>query len=162
MFSDFESTNPKIILYLSNKTYQQIKKTTALLLFIFFACTSALANSSSDVILGEWISEAKDGKITIFKQGERYFGKITWGKTPGRKDAKNPDARLRNREIVGSIILKDFTFTGSSWENGTIYDPNSGKTYDCILKVKDNNQKLDIRGFVGVAMFGRTSTWSRN
>jgi uncharacterized protein (DUF2147 family) len=63
---------------------------------------------------------------------------------------------------VGSVILKEFVFKGGSWENGTIYDPNSGKTYDCILKVKDNNQKLDIRGFVGMAMFGRTSTWSRN
>jgi uncharacterized protein (DUF2147 family) len=124
--------------------------------------STLFANNSADVILGEWISEPKDGKITIFKQGDRYFGKITWGKTPGKKDVNNPDARLKNREIVGSIILKDFVFTGSSWEKGTIYDPHSGKTYDCILKVKDNNQKLDIRGFVGVAMFGRTSTWSRN
>ena len=124
--------------------------------------STLFANNSADVILGEWISEPKDGKITIFKQGDRYFGKITWGKTPGKKDVNNPDARLKNREIVGSIILKEFVFTGSSWEKGTIYDPHSGKTYDCILKVKDNNQKLDIRGFVGVAMFGRTSTWSRN
>jgi uncharacterized protein (DUF2147 family) len=124
--------------------------------------STLFANNNADVILGEWISEPKDGKITIFKQGDRYFGKITWGKTPGKKDVNNPDARLKNREIVGSIILKDFVFTGSSWEKGTIYDPHSGKTYDCILKVKDNNQKLDIRGFVGMAMFGRTSTWSRN
>jgi uncharacterized protein (DUF2147 family) len=124
--------------------------------------STLFANNNADVILGEWISEPKDGKITIFKQGDRYFGKITWGKTPGKKDVNNPDARLKNREIVGSVILKDFTFTGSSWEKGTIYDPHSGKTYDCILKVKDNNQKLEIRGFVGMAMFGRTSTWSRN
>ena len=118
--------------------------------------------SNGDTILGEWISENKDGKIVIFKQADRYYGKITWGKTPGRKDTNNPDSRLRNRELVGSVILKEFVFKGESWENGTIYDPNSGKTYDCILKVKDNNRKLDIRGFVGMAMFGRTSTWSRN
>jgi len=139
-----------------------MKKTILFILYMLLIQSTLFANNSADVILGEWISEPKDGKITIFKQGDRYFGKITWGKTPGKKDVNNPDARLKNREIVGSIILKDFVFTGSSWEKGTIYDPHSGKTYDCILKVKDNNQKLDIRGFVGVAMFGRTSTWSRN
>jgi uncharacterized protein (DUF2147 family) len=139
-----------------------MKKTILFILYMLLAQSTLFANNSADIILGEWISEPKDGKITIFKQGDRYFGKITWGKTPGKKDVNNPDARLKNREIVGSIILKDFVFTGSSWEKGTIYDPHSGKTYECILKVKDNNQKLDIRGFVGMAMFGRTSTWSRN
>jgi len=139
-----------------------MKKTILFILYMLLIQSTLFANNSADVILGEWISEPKDGKITIFKQGDRYFGKITWGKTPGKKDVNNPDARFKNREIVGSIILKDFVFTGSSWEKGTIYDPHSGKTYECILKVKDNNQKLDIRGFVGMAMFGRTSTWSRN
>ena len=139
-----------------------MKKLLTLCTILILSVTTMLANTSPDVILGEWISEAKDGKITIFKQGERYFGKITWGKTPGKKDTNNPDPKLRNREIVGTVILKDFVFDGEKWENGSIYDPHSGKTYDCILKVKDNNQKLDIRGFVGMAMFGRTSTWSRN
>ena len=128
---------------------------------LFIAFDSA-ATGSSDQILGEWVSEKRDGKITIFKQGDRYFGKISWGKIPGKKDANNPDPKLRNRDLVGAVILQNFTFTGESWESGTIYDPNSGKTYDCILKVKDKNQKLDIRGFVGSAMFGRTSTWSRS
>ena len=139
-----------------------MKKTFAILLYFAFTSISLLAANNADVILGEWISEPKDGKIAIFKQGDRYYGKITWGKTPGKKDVNNPDARLRNRELVGTVILKDFVFKGGSWESGTIYDPHSGKTYDCILKVKDNNQKLDIRGYVGMAMFGRTSTWSRN
>jgi uncharacterized protein (DUF2147 family) len=139
-----------------------MKKTIALLLYLALTQIPLFAMSNGDTILGEWISENKDGKIVIFKQADRYYGKISWGKTPGKKDTNNPDSRLRNRELVGSVILKEFVFKGSSWENGTIYDPNSGKTYDCILKVKDNNQKLDIRGFVGTAMFGRTSTWSRN
>ena len=139
-----------------------MKKTIALLLYLALTQIPLFAMSNGDTILGEWISENKDGKIVIFKQADRYYGKITWGKTPGRKDTNNPDSRLRNRELVGSVILKEFVYKGGSWENGTIYDPNSGKTYDCILKVKDNNQKLDIRGFVGMAMFGRTSTWSRN
>ncbi len=55
----------------------------------------------------------------------------------------------------------DFKFTGSSWEDGKIYDPKSGKTYDCILKSKENNKILEIRGYIGSPMFGRTATWTR-
>ena len=129
---------------------------------LFLLSVSLLASSNADAILGEWLSQEKDGKIVIFKQGDQYFGKISWGKIPGKKDTKNPDEKLRNRDLVGAVILKNFKFTGSSWENGTIYDPNSGKTYDCILKIRDGNKTLDIRGFVGTAMFGRTSTWTRS
>jgi uncharacterized protein (DUF2147 family) len=129
---------------------------------LFLLSVSLLASSNADAILGEWLSQEKDGKIVIFKQGDQYFGKISWGKIPGKKDSKNPDEKLRNKDLVGAVILKNFKFTGSSWENGTIYDPNSGKTYDCILKIRDGNKTLDIRGFVGAAMFGRTSTWTRS
>jgi uncharacterized protein (DUF2147 family) len=120
-----------------------------------------LSNNNADVIVGDWITENNEGKITIFKQGDLYFGKISGGKVPGRKDTNNPDPNARNKELIGSVILKNFKFTGGSWEKGTIYDPNSGKTYDCIMKVRNNNKTLDIRGFVGMAMFGRTSTWTR-
>ena len=71
-----------------------MKKLFTISTFILIALTSAMANTTPDVILGEWISEAKDGKITIYKQGERYFGKITWGKTPNKKDSNNPDPKL--------------------------------------------------------------------
>jgi uncharacterized protein (DUF2147 family) len=122
---------------------------------------SLASNSNADVILGEWLSQEKDGKISIFKQGDKYYGKISWGKTPGKKDTNNPDTKLKNRDLLGLVILQDFKFTGSTWEEGKIYDPKSGKTYDCILKVKDNNKILEIRGYVGVPMFGRTATWTR-
>ncbi len=138
-------------------------RTTFLLLFsTLILHANSFANSGPDVILGEWLSQEKDGKISIYKQGDKYYGKISWGKTPGRKDAKNPDAKLKNRDLIGLVILQDFKYTGSAWENGKIYDPNSGKTYDCILKVKDNNKVLDIRGYVGMPMFGRTATWTRS
>ena len=81
--------------------------------------------------------------------------------TPGKKDTNNPDAKLKNRDLIGLVILHDFKFTGSSWEDGKIYDPKSGKTYDCILKSKENNKILEIRGYIGSPMFGRTATWTR-
>lgn len=136
----------------------------ALLLLLCFAFTQhAFAQQSkSDVILGEWTSELKDAKINIYKQGDKYHGKIVWNKTPGKKDVENPDPKLRSREILGLVILKNFAFNGTSWEDGTIYDPHSGKTYSCILKIRDQQKVLDIRGFIGISMLGKTSTWTRS
>ena len=139
-----------------------MKTTFLLLLSTLILQTNSFANSGPDVIIGEWLSQEKDGKISIYKQGDKFYGKISWGKTPGRNDTNNPDAKLKNRDLLGLVILHDFKYTGSAWEDGKIYDPKSGKTYDCILKVKDNNKILEIRGYVGVPMFGRTATWTRS
>ena len=54
-----------------------------------------------------------------------------------------------------------FKYTGNSqWQNGTIYDAESGKTYSCNIKLT-NPQTLEVRGFVGVSLFGRTDTWKK-
>ena len=102
----------------------------------------------------------KDGKVLIYKQSDKFFGKVSSGKDGSRKDIHNPDAKLKEQNIVGSIILKGFDFTGKAWENGTIYDPNNGKTYSCTMKMKNANE-LEIRGFIGISLFGRTQYWSR-
>ncbi|MBB6004233.1 DUF2147 domain-containing protein [Arcicella rosea] len=131
-----------------------------LVILLLVVNVSKAQSVSKDAILGEWLSQEKDGKVLIFKQGEKYFGKISWGKSTGRKDSKNPDASLRNRDIIGSTILKDFVFKGKNWEDGTIYDPNSGKTYSCTMKLK-NDDALEIRGYVGISLLGRTTLWTR-
>ena len=88
-----------------------MKKSLFSFITLFFLSLSVHANSNADTILGEWLSQDKDGKIIIFKQGDQYFGKISWGKTPGRKDTKNPDEKLRSRDLLGAVILKNFKFS---------------------------------------------------
>jgi uncharacterized protein (DUF2147 family) len=56
-------------------------------------------------------------------------------------------------------ILSGFTYEDGRWTGGEIYDPKSGKTYSCNMKLKAN--KLEIRGYVGLSLFGRTTTWTR-
>lgn len=116
---------------------------------------------TKDAVLGDWIPASKDGKISIYKQGEKYFGKVSAGKNGNQKDVNNPDEKLKNQPIIGSVILKDFEFTGKIWENGTIYDPNNGKTYSCNIKIKNHNE-LEIRGFIGISLLGRTTVWARS
>ena len=58
--------------------------------------------------------------------------------------------------------MKDMVYNEEDdvWEEGTIYDPNNGTTYNCKMSLADDN-KLEVRGFVGTAVFGRTDEWTR-
>jgi uncharacterized protein (DUF2147 family) len=56
-------------------------------------------------------------------------------------------------------MLTDFSYNDGAWDDGKIYDPYSGKTYSSTLKLKDD--KLNIRGYIGVSLFGRTTVWQR-
>ncbi|MES2796752.1 MAG: DUF2147 domain-containing protein [Bacteroidota bacterium] len=130
-------------------------------LFIFSFLVSLLLaqNSPQDAVLGVWFNAEKDGKIQIYKQADKYYGKLIWMKTP-RKDHENLDEKLKSRDLQGVVLLNGFKYTGKSWEDGTIYDPKNGKTYSCIIKSKSANT-LDIRGYIGISLIGRTTTWTR-
>lgn len=121
----------------------------------------ALAQDKSEAIVGEWLTAAKDGKVSIYKTGNKFFGKISWGNKPNSKDTKNPDQKLRDQNLIGLVILKDFEFDGKDkWEDGTIYDPNNGKTYSCVIKLTDA-KTLEVRGYIGISLLGRTEVWTR-
>jgi uncharacterized protein (DUF2147 family) len=78
-----------------------------------------------------------------------------------RLDINNPNPELRNAPLRGFRMLKDFVYQGDdSWEEGTLYDPNNGSTYNGIIKMRDDNT-LDMRGFIGVEALGRTDVWKR-
>lgn len=126
---------------------------------------SMFAQSNSklkgDVILGVWTNPVKDAKFEIYKKDNKYFGKIIWGTGGDTKDSKNPDPNLRSRDLVGLTILKNFVLSSNNiWEDGSIYDPKDGKTYSCKLTLTSAN-KIDVRGYVGISLFGRTETWTR-
>lgn len=136
-----------------------------LLIFVGSAFTS---NENSDSILGTWIVGSKSGHVQIYKQGSRYYGKITWLKQPNSPktgkpllDGQNPDPDKRTTPILGLINLKDFTYSKKGiWENGKVYDPESGKEYSCKITMKDANT-LEVRGFIGISLIGRTDVWQR-
>lgn len=138
-----------------------MKHVLILIFWVVGAAVPTLAQHNADAILGEWLSSKKDSRVLIYRQGPRYFGKVTWGTGSSPRDEKNPDPALRNREIVGLVILRDFTSEKeATWANGTIYDPREGKTYACKMTLQNENT-LSIRGYVGISLFGRTEVWSR-
>jgi len=128
--------------------------------------SSAQTNKYNKLITGRWLNEEKDAIIKIYEVKGKIFGKIVWLKNPLRNgkpklDDNNPEKKLQSRPIKGLIILKDFVYDEDmEWGDGTIYDPKSGNTYSSYITRKDKNT-LDIRGYIGISLFGRTTTWTR-
>lgn len=134
----------------------------ATLLLINFA----QAQTESDIV-GYWLNEEKDAKIEVYKEKDKYYGKVVWiikdenpdGTSP-KLDSKNPDDALKKQPIIGLVILKDFVFDDDEFEDGTIYDPKSGKTYSCFMKFESKDE-LFIKGYIGFSFIGRSSVWTR-
>jgi uncharacterized protein (DUF2147 family) len=141
-----------------------LKKIT--LLFLFVAVNTTAFAQQKDDILGKWLNSSGEGQIEVYKKGDKYFGKLAWLKNPNNEkgkpktDHKNPNAGLQNKPLLGLEILKNFVFDKDEWTDGTIYDPKTGKTYSCNITLK-NNGTLNVRGYVGISLIGRTDVWKR-
>lgn len=126
----------------------------------------AQSPAGADAIVGIWQTHGdKPAKIQIYLSAGRYYGKIISLGDPlenGKPvvDKNNPDAAKRGRPVIGLVLLTGFKFDSDEWNDRHIYDPESGKTYSCILTLKDANT-LKVRGYVGISMFGRTELWTR-
>jgi len=142
-----------------------MKKTTIITCFLLLSCSFFSQTVSADAILGTWLTASGKAKVLIYKEGGKYNGKIVWLKTPTYEDGKpkvdknNPDKTKQNAPMLGLNLLKGFVFDEDEWEDGTIYDPENGKTYSCTIKYRDG--MLDLHGYIGISMIGRTQTWFR-
>jgi uncharacterized protein (DUF2147 family) len=133
---------------------------------------NAFGDQSPDELSGVWLTEKKGATIEISKSGETWNGKIAWLKEPletdkespafGKEhiDFRNPDESKQTRKIMGLTMLENFKWTGNKFENGTIYAPDLGKTYKCNITFVGKDS-IKVRGFVGVALFGKTEVWTR-
>ena len=145
----------------------KLKLVICLAIFQLFSA-AVTAQEYADDIIGIWLTNGKEpAKIQIYKSYDKFYGKIIWLQNPekdgkARVDANNPDESKRNRPIISLGILNGFKFDRDDKEytGGKIYDPESGKTYNCQLSLRSKNT-LKVRGYVGWSLFGRTEMWTR-
>jgi len=144
-----------------------------LLCGLFLTSLPALAEAGNE-IMGVWNTTDNKGQVEIFKVNEKFHGKIVKLKEPNwppddekgmggkpKNDRNNPDHKLRDKPIVGLEIMNGFTYSGKKrWESGKIYDPDNGKTYKCKMTLTSTN-RLEVRGFIGISLIGRTDVWTR-
>ena len=138
------------------------------LVWVFAAATTVPSVQDGDKLVGVWKPSKGTSMIKIEKIGSKYYGRVVWLQEPNdedgnpRTDVNNPDESLRSTPLKGYRILKDFVYDTEDglWTDGTIYDPNNGSTYQCKIELRDDNT-IDIRGYVGTPVFGRTDVWTR-
>jgi uncharacterized protein (DUF2147 family) len=143
----------------------------SLLSFILMILFSTLAKAqSADDVLGNWKNGEGTGTINIYKTTSgHYAGKIIWLKEPidaetgkAKLDKRNPDKKKRSMPTLGLVNLYNFIYDekDKKYTGGKVYDPKKGKEYSCKMTLVSKN-KLDVRGFIGISLIGRTDTWTR-
>lgn len=141
-----------------------MKRIKILFLFAFlFGSFSIYAQS----VVGKWKTfddKTGDAKsiVEITEKGGKIYGTIIEILNPAKKNdkcTKCPD-QDKDKPILGLTIIKGLTKDGKEYSDGKILDPVSGKLYKCTISL-NGNDKLDVRGYVGISAFGRTQTWSR-
>lgn len=150
--------------FLANKIFSSA--TFFLLVILVTSFTTKPVNP--DAIVGVWKTGEGTAMVRIFKNGEKYQGKIVWLKEPNdpetgkpKADKNHPDESVRSRPILGLINVWGFVHKGDNvWEEGNIYDPKNGNTYSCTIKM-DNANSIEVRGYIGVSLIGRTDVWTR-
>lgn len=138
-------------------------------LFIFLMGTSfAPISDNPDAIVGVWKTGEGNAMVRIYKNGEKYQGKVVWLKEPNdpetgkpKQDKNHPDEANRTSPVLGMINIWGFSYKDKNlWDDGNIYDPKNGSTYSCTIKMINPNT-LEVRGYIGVSIIGRTDNWTR-
>jgi uncharacterized protein (DUF2147 family) len=135
---------------------------------IFIGSAFSVSNNDPDAIVGVWKTGDGNAMVRIYKNGDKYQGKIVWLKEPidpetgkPKLDKNHSDEASRMRPILGLINIWGFIQTEKNvWEEGKIYDPKNGSTYSCTIKMT-NPQTLEVRGYIGVSLIGRTDVWTK-
>ena len=142
-------------------------KAFILALSLLGASTVALAQATP---VGLWKTiddETKSEKslVRVTESGGVLSSKIEKLTDPAKQDSvcdQCTDER-KGQKVLGMTIVRNARANAdkSAWEGGEILDPKDGKVYRLTMKPTDGGKKLDVRGFIGLALFGRTQTWIR-
>jgi uncharacterized protein (DUF2147 family) len=127
----------------------------------------SLAHANQQSPAGLWKAHDDKGKptgyIRVTEEKGIYTGVIEKGLETDKEDkycTACQDER-KGQKLVGMTMLKNVKAKGEGYEGSEILDPFSGKTYRVKLTLKEAGQKMEVRGFVGLSLFGRTQIWER-
>ena len=67
----------------------------------------------------------------------------------------------KDKPVVGMTILWGLKKEGGAWAGGEILDPKNGKVYSCKITLSEDGKTLNVRGFIGISLIGRSQVWLR-
>lgn len=134
-------------------------------MFLFFSLFLQMAWGQS--ILGKWktvddISGKEKGIVEIFEHKNKIYGRIVEIFEADKKHLKceKCEGEDKNKPILGMNIIKGMKKKDDGYEGGKIVDPKNGKSYHCKMTL-EGKDKLIVRGYIGITLFGRSQTWIR-
>lgn len=146
-----------------------MKRLVALFPLIMIVAGS-FTTRAEDPIEHTWANQENTGHIQVYKGSDgKFYGKLVWLSEPldvetgkPRLDKMNPDISLRSKPVINLVIMKGYVKSTSNpnlYEQGSIYDPKSGKTY--CGKMTLEGKKMKLRGYIcGFSLLGRNETWT--
>lgn len=134
-----------------------------LLITIVFSTTHA----QKKTVLGKWKSvDDQTGKqmgvVQIFEEDGKIYGKVIEITKEEDRDklCNNCLGEDKDQPILGLTVIKGLVKDGHEYSGGKILDPKHGKYYKCYINLENEN-KLKVRGYIGISFFGRTQYWHR-
>ena len=140
---------------------------------LFLATTLMLASSlvaAAGSPVGTWLSiddktRQERSIITVSEENGELKGVVEkLFDQPGDDPAhlcKECKGERKDKPIIGMTILWGLKKDGDTWSGGEILDPKNGKIYRCKMTLSKDGNSLDVRGFIGISLLGRTQTWLR-
>ncbi len=128
----------------------------------------ALADTSSPAGVWKSIDDKTKKERSIIRISE-VNGKFTGVveklfDQPGDDPAhlcKECKGERKDKPIIGMTILWGLKKDGNIWAGGEILDPHNGKTYRCKMTLSEDGKSLNVRGFIGISLIGRSQIWLR-
>ena len=128
----------------------------------------AVAAFAQNPVLGKWKTiDDETGEVksivTIQEDNGVLTGKVMQIMDEAKRQevCKKCDGSRKNQPIEGMTIIWNMKDKDGQYEDGKILDPENGKVYSANMKVLDGGKKLEVRGFIGFALIGRSQVWEK-
>jgi uncharacterized protein (DUF2147 family) len=125
------------------------------------------AAAATEPVFGRWLVEGGEAVIEIQPCAAEACGRLVWLQEPfdaggsPKRDANNPDPAARMRPLCGMRLITGLEpATNGAWEDGEIYSARDGRTYSVKI-TPDGEDRLSVRGYVGISLLGGSQTWTR-
>jgi uncharacterized protein (DUF2147 family) len=123
--------------------------------------------SFSQTIFGKWKTVddetgMESGIVEIYEKAGKVYGRIIEILEKEKKHFKCEmcEGEDKNKPVLGLVIIKGLKKKGDFYEGGKVTDPKNGKSYHCKMTL-EGKDKLIVRGYIGISLFGRSQTWFR-
>ena len=127
----------------------------------------AIFFAQSQTVIGKWKTiddETGQAKsiLEVYEKSGKIYGKVIEILDLEHKNSLcvNCSGDDKNKPILGMTVIKGLTKEGSEYNDGKILDPKNGKLYKCFITLVTKD-KLKVRGYIGISLFGRTQYWHR-